>query len=115
LSCSEMNTMKRVLKILFSSLLLATVVGCATSTPKVSTSHKPAANGTDLDDARVLYELGKFDAAEQKLEGVLQKDPDNPMALHLLALVEKGRSRRETGQERPWGYHPTIPPQPIYR
>lgn len=107
--------MKTVLKILLSGFLLTTLVGCTTSTPKVNPSRKPVARGTELNDARLLYELGKFDAAEQKLEGVLRKDPDNPIAIYLLAMVEKGRYRRESGQEQPWGYYPTIPPQPIYR
>lgn len=106
--------MKTVLKIVFSSLLLAALVGCTTSIPKVNASHEPVAWGTDLNDARLLYELGKLDAAERKLEGVLQKDLDNPMAIYLLVMVEKGRYRRESGQDQPWGYFQTIPPQPIY-
>lgn len=111
----EVSAMKTVLKILFAGLLLTSVAGCTTSTPKVSSDRRPAAKRTDLNDARLLYELGEFDAAEQKLRGVLLNDRDNPRALRLLVLVEKGRFRRESGQEQPWGYYQTIPPQPIYR
>jgi len=97
----DTNPMKAVLKSLWVGMLLTTAAGCTTSTPTVSVSHRPAAKGTDLYDARLLYEMGRFDAAEQKLHGVLLSDPDNSTALGLLMLVERGRYRRESGQEQP--------------
>jgi Tfp pilus assembly protein PilF len=109
--------MKTLLKSLWVGMLLTTAAGCTTSTPSVSASHRPAANGTELNEARLLYGMGRYDAAEHKLHEVLLSDPDNPTALGLLMLVERGRFRRESGQEQPriWGYYQTIPPQPIYR
>jgi hypothetical protein len=54
--------------------------------------------------------MGKLAAAEKELLGVLQAEPENPAAAYLLGLVRQAQYR-----ERPQEYHPTIPPQPIYR
>ena len=69
----------------------------------------PPAN-RELSDARILYEMGRLDAAEKKLLGVLQAEPENPAAAYLLGLVREAQYR-----ERPREYYPTIPPQRIYR
>jgi hypothetical protein len=36
-----------------------------------------------------------------------------PRSPYLLSLVHGAQYRRETGQERTWGYYQTIPQQPI--
>jgi hypothetical protein len=55
--------------------------------------------------------MGKFDATEQRLQLLLQKEPDNPAAQHLRVMVNEA----ERKPRLPWGYHPKIPQQPIYR
>ena len=100
---------------LCASVLLSGVVGCATSGPKVDSGRGQKSPATTLSDARILYEMGKLDLAEQKLHLVLQTAPENLAAGYLLGLVHEAQYRLATGQERPWGYYQTIPQQPIYR
>ena len=97
------------------SVLLSGAVGCATSGPKVDSGRGQTYTATTLSDAKILYEMGKLDLAEQKLHVVLQTAPENPAAGCLLGLVHEAQYRRATGQEQPWGYYQTIPQQPIYR
>jgi beta-lactamase regulating signal transducer with metallopeptidase domain len=82
---------------------------------KAGSNDQQTGSANPLRDAYVLYELGQFGAAEQKLQAVLQKAPEDAAAAYLLSLVHEAQHRRESGQERPWGYYPTIPPKPIYR
>jgi hypothetical protein len=108
--------MEKALTLFLSgSVLLSGVVGCATPGPKVDSGRGQTSTATALTDARILYEMGKLDLAEQKLHVVLQTGPENPAAGYLLSLVHEAQYRREAGQERPWGYYQTIPQQPIYR
>jgi Tfp pilus assembly protein PilF len=109
--------MKPYISILLSSLvLLAGVIGCSKSrAPKASAGHKRPSAATELSDAQLLYQMGKLDLAEQKLQRVLKADPDNGKAGYYLALVQQAQQRRENGTEQPWGYYQTIPQQPIYR
>ena len=109
-----MTTMKTYLSYILSSLIVTSVVGCSTSSSKVASTH-PASTATELADGKLLYEMGKLDLAEQKLEAVLRAEPDNAKARYYLVLVHQNQQRRENGQERPWGYYQTFPQQPIYR
>jgi len=97
------------------SVLLSGAVGCATSGPKVDSGRGQTYTATTLSDAKILYEMGKLDLAEQELHVLLQTEPESPAAGYLLSLVHEAQYRREAGQERPWGYYQTIPQQPIYR
>ena len=101
--------------ILSSLVLVSGILGCSTSSSKPSSGHQQTSSPSPLRDACLLYEMGKLDAAEQKLQAILQTGPHNPAAASLLGLVREAEYRRESGQERPWGYFQTIPQQPIYR
>ncbi len=93
------------------TFLLLGIVGCSTSTPKPNRSAQQTSGASPLRDAYLLYKMGEFDPAEQRLHVVLQKEPDNPAAQHLLGMVHEA----ERKPRLPWGYYPTIPQQPIYR
>lgn len=58
--------------------------------------------GTLVQDARLLYELGKIGEAKVKLERALREQPDHPAAKHYLSLVQEVESR---------GSEQTGPPQ----
>ena len=72
---------------MLSGLLLATVLGCASSSPTVSASQK--ASDAELKEARVLYKSGRFMDADRKVRGVLQKDPTNMKAIEFKRLLDK--------------------------
>ncbi len=46
-------------------------------------------------DGKLLYEMGKLDAAEDKLRAAMQLDPDNVGASYYLNLIQQAKSRRE--------------------
>lgn len=101
--------------ILSSLAVVSGILGCSSPSSKPNSSRQQTSSPSPLRDAHLLYEMGKLDAAELKLQAILQAEPHNPAAGYLLGLVHEAEYRRESGQERPWGYYPTIPPQPIYR
>ena len=51
--------------------------------------------GTLVQDGRVLYELGKLEEAEAKLNEALKLDPDNEGAFYYLNLTKQSRYDRE--------------------
>ena len=54
--------------------------------------------GTFVQDGRLLYEMGKLDDAEIKLNQALALNPDNPAAFYYLNLIEQARFARESAQ-----------------
>ena len=54
--------------------------------------------GTLAQDGKLLYEMGKLDEAQQKLEAALKLDPDNQGALYYMNLMEQAKYQRETEQ-----------------
>ena len=69
------------------------------------------------EEAKQLFEVGKINAAEQKLLSVLAIEPNNRKARYYLALVEQRQVEREAQQRRQrlWGFYPTYPLKPIYQ
>ena len=49
-------------------------------------------------DGRVLYEMGKFDEAQVKLEQAMKLDPDNQAAFYYLNLIKEAKYSRESQQ-----------------
>ncbi len=54
--------------------------------------------GTLTQDGRLLYETGKFDEAEVKLEQALKLDPDNQAAFYYLNLIKQAQYARKSAQ-----------------
>lgn len=50
--------------------------------------------GTMVQDGRLLYEMGKFDDAEIRLEAALKLDPDNTAAIYYLELIKQAKISR---------------------
>jgi Tfp pilus assembly protein PilF len=98
--------------------VLLGAVGCSTPTSQKAIGHESDfATAEMMDDAKVLFEMGKIDAAEQKLLRVLAIEPNNRAAHYYLTLVEECQFKREASQRRQkhWDYYPTFPPKPIYQ
>jgi tetratricopeptide (TPR) repeat protein len=53
------------------------------------------AAGTDVQDGKLLYEMGKFEEAEVKLNEALKLDPDNQAAFYYLNLVKQAFYARQ--------------------
>lgn len=53
---------------------------------------------TSVQDAKLLYEMGKLDEADEKLAQALKLDPDNTGAYYYQNLVKQARYTRETIQ-----------------
>ena len=51
--------------------------------------------GTLVQDGRLLYEMGKLDDAEAKLNQALVLNPDNPAAFYYLNLIQQAKFVRE--------------------
>lgn len=49
-------------------------------------------NNTLIQDGKVLYELGKWDEAEAKLQEAMRADPANTAATYYLRLIQEARS-----------------------
>jgi predicted Zn-dependent protease len=70
----------------------------------------------ELQDARLMFEVGDLDHAEQELRRILRSTPDNKSAQYYLALIGHVRARRSNGYGRqPDFWFQTIPQQPVYR
>jgi Tfp pilus assembly protein PilF len=108
--------MKQRLGLLVSIFVFICVAGCSTPNSRVARDHESMTSGKVVEDARLLYQCGQFDAAKQKLQSVLQTEPDNSKALYYLNLVNAAKYQTAECQQhpQPWGYYQTIPQQPIY-
>jgi beta-lactamase regulating signal transducer with metallopeptidase domain len=51
-----------------------------------------------VQDARLLYEMGKLDEAEAKLREALAEEPQNPAAHYYLSLVTEAQRKSEPGR-----------------
>src|SRR5687768_538000 len=89
-------------RFIISVTVLVGIAGCSTPTPNSPISHQSdfATTAAVVEDARRLYEMGKIDAAEQKLQSVLAIEPNNRKARYYLSLVEERRTERELAQRR---------------
>ena len=58
-------------------------------------ANQKADAGTLVQDGRLLYEMGKLDDAENKLNQALVLNPDNPAAFYYLNLIEQAKFARE--------------------
>ena len=107
--------MKNIRAFIMGITLLLGLAGCSTPHPKTVTGVPSASTtATALEDGRLLYEMGKLDDSEQKLQAVLEIEPDNTQAQYYLALVHRAQYERQYRQPTPKGYYQTIPQQPIY-
>ena len=83
---------------------------------KVSSGPKQPTDATTFELAKKLFELGRFEAAEQKLRAVLDADPQNQEARYYLDLVKQAgvESERRGGKHRTWypmnPLRPAVPP-----
>ncbi len=70
-----------------------------------------------INDADLLWQTGKINAAVQKLERVLEIEPNNSRARSMLIRIEEQQEQREAERRshRFWGYYPTYPLKPIYQ
>ena len=102
------------MKIIRAFIIVFTVIigitGCSTPSPKVASRRSYSSTATMVDDARYLYEMGKLEAAEKKLQIVLQTEPHNAKAHYYLDLVHQAQQAKP----QPRGYYQTFPQQPIY-
>ena len=106
--------MKATSTILLASLLVWLVVSCTKSKSQSSITEKSTVprQSVELNDAMLLYDLGKIDEAERKLVKVLEKEPDNPQARDLAVQLLLWRHQPESRDKR--GVRPyiqTIPQQ----
>jgi tetratricopeptide (TPR) repeat protein len=54
--------------------------------------------GTFVQDGKMLYEMGKLDEAQVKLDQALQLDPDNAGAFYYINLIQQAKFARESTQ-----------------
>ncbi len=69
----------------------------STATNSISDSENKSKAGSLVQDGKLLYEMGKFDDAEAKLNAALVLNPDNQAAHYYLALIEQSRQARTSG------------------
>jgi Tfp pilus assembly protein PilF len=87
------------------------IAGCSSASPKIATSqHQVSTTAATVEDARLLYEAGRLDDAQHKVEAVLKIEPDNKQAQYYMNLIATTRQQ----PRQPRGYYQTIPQQPIY-
>ena len=109
--------MKTIRAFIISIMIFFGIAGCSTTSQKVASSQQPVSTTAEtIEEARLLYESGKMDAAEKELNGVLAVEPKNPKANYYLAIVQQCRANLQEQQTKPnpFGYYPTYPPKPIY-
>ena len=112
--------MKTIRSFLSIIVLLAAIAGCSAPSPKIASSQRPVSTASStsatVEDARLLYEMGKLDDAQRKLEAALGIEPDNKKAQYYLYLVYQTRAKMQEAQDAPTpkGYYQTIPQQPVY-
>ena len=49
-----------------------------------------------VQDGKLMYQLGKLDESEIKMQAALDRDPSNQAALYYLSLIKQGRMRQVT-------------------
>jgi len=80
--------------------MLAAMKGQIPSAATVEQGAQIAAQKTDagtlVQDGKLLYEMGKLDDSEAKLNQALTLDPDNPAAYYYLNLIQQSRFARES-------------------
>jgi tetratricopeptide (TPR) repeat protein len=80
--------------------MLAAMKGQIPSAAVVEQGAQIAAQKTDagtlVQDGKLLYEMGKLDDSEAKLNQALTLDPDNPAAYYYLNLIQQARFARES-------------------
>jgi Tfp pilus assembly protein PilF len=109
--------MKQGIQICIGIALLGCSVGCSKAlNSQVVKNVNEEPYRAELQDARVMFEMGHLDNAEQELRRILQADCDNKSAKYYLALIGHVRARRSSGFGRqPNFWFQTIPQQPVYR
>lgn len=60
--------------------------------------HDKVNADTLTQDGKVLYEMGKLDEAQQKLDQAVKLDPDNTGALYYMNLIQQAKYQREMEQ-----------------
>ena len=110
----------------FASIVLAALVPEKTeatleSAPAVETNEPPAKSNDVSDakmsaakllgDGKLLYEMGKFDKAEEKLKQTLDLEPNNRAATYYLDLIREQRFAEKARGEKDGLLHPTDPPK----
>ncbi len=82
--------------------MLAAMVGHVPDAPTIDRANQVMGDkvsaGTLAQDGKLLYEMGKLDEAQQKLEQALKLDPDNQGALYYMNLIQQAKYQRETEQ-----------------
>jgi len=63
----------------------------------VTIPDKAASANELVSDAKLLYEMGKFDEAETRLKSALTLEPENQAAHYYMNLVLAGKANRRTG------------------
>ena len=102
--------MKTIRAFIIGITVLAGIAGCSAPSSKVASIQGPVSTtAATVEDARQLYEMGRLDDAQHKLQAVLVIEPDNQKAQYYLALVHRSQDLKQ-----PRGYYQTIPQQPIY-
>jgi Tfp pilus assembly protein PilF len=103
--------MKNIRAFIFGITVFVSIAGCSAPSPKVASSQRPVSTpAATVEDARYLYEAGRLDDAQHKLEAVLKVEPDNKKAQYYMDLIAAARKQ----SPQPRGYYQTIPQQPIY-
>ncbi len=103
--------MKTIRAFIIGITVFVGIAGCSTPSPKVASIQRPVStSAATVEDARLLYEAGRLDDAQHKLEAVLKIEPDNKKAQYYMDLIASTRQQ----PPQPRGYYQTIPQQPIY-
>jgi hypothetical protein len=107
--------MKTIRAFIIGITVFVGITGCSTPGPKVASNQRPVSTTAAMvEDARLLYEMGRLDDAQRKLQAVFEIEPDNQKAQYYLALVHRSQELSQNRQPQPRGYYQTIPQQPIY-
>ena len=109
--------MKNVRAFIIGVTVLVGIAGCSTPDPKSASGHQSeVTTAAKIEDARLFYEAGHIDAAEQILQSVLAIEPNNRKAHYYLSVVQETRVKNQKRQSsrKDWLYYPTYPPKPIY-
>jgi len=84
--------------------MIAAMKGQIPSAPVVEQASQIAAQKTDagtlVQDGKLLYEMGKLDDAEEKLNQALVADPDSPAAYYYLNLIQQAKFAREAAMHQ---------------
>lgn len=104
-----LDPMKTIRAFIIGIMVFVGIAGCSTPSSKVASGQRPVSTtAAAVEDARRLYEMGRLDDAQHKLQAILAIEPDNPKAQYYLALVHRSQELKP----QPRGYYQTIPQQP---